>query len=336
MDKRTFLKTTGLFSVASLLPLAKTFSLAKTSGGGCDLVPSETAGPYPLDLSSNANMFRTDIRENQQGVDHLVKIKITGSTNCQPMPNCRIDIWHCNAFGYYSGFTTNGQMGTQNNVGQTWLRGIQMTDANGEAQFLTKFPGWYNGRVSHIHFQVFLSSVLQVTSQFTFPIAEKNVIYTTIPPYSNYGADPVNPLNDNVFSDGYALQLASLSFNSATNQYESYYEATINGTGTTGLQKLEPETGGQFKLGQNFPNPYSGETTIPFELTYPSDVKIELWDVTGKKVATVTRENLISGEHLIRINMKSLGITSANYVYQIEVTNSNGSFRQCKMMTASK
>jgi protocatechuate 3,4-dioxygenase beta subunit len=336
MDKRTFLKTTGLLGVASLLPLGKTFSLTKNNGGGCTLVPSETAGPYPLDLSTNASMFRTDVRETQQGADHLVRLKIIGSNNCLPMANCRIDIWHCNALGYYSGYTTNGQNGSQNNAGQTWLRGIQMTDANGEVQFLTKFPGWYSGRVSHIHFQVFLSSVLQVTSQFTFPIQEKNTIYTTVAPYSSYGADPVNPSNDNVFSDGYGLQLATLTFNSTTNQFESYFEATINGTGTTGLQKMEPETGGQFKLGQNYPNPYSEETTIPFVLTNPSDVKIELWDVTGRKVATVNRERTSSGEHSIKLNMKSLGIPSGNYVYQIEVTNSNGSFRQCKMMTAER
>jgi protocatechuate 3,4-dioxygenase beta subunit len=336
MDKRTFLKTSGLLGIASLLPLGKTFSLATNNAGGCSLIPSETAGPYPLDLSTNASMFRIDVRETQQGADHLVKLKIIGSSNCLPMPNCRIDIWHCNAFGYYSGYTTSGQMGSQNNIGQTWLRGIQMTDANGEVQFLTKFPGWYSGRVSHIHFQVFLSSVLQVTSQFTFPIQEKNTLYTTVAPYASYGADPTNPSNDNVFSDGYGLQLATLTFNSSTNQYESYFEATINGTGTTGLQKMEPETGGQFKLGQNFPNPYSEETTIPFILTNPSDVKIELWDITGRKVATIKKEKLGSGEQSIKLNMKLLGIPSENYVYQIEVVNSNGSFRQCKMMTATR
>ncbi len=334
MDKRQFLKTTGLIGVASLLPFGKTFSSGKNNNGNCDLVPSETAGPYPLDLSSNASMFRTDIRENQPGADTLVKLKIIGSSNCLPMQNCRVDIWHCNAYGYYSGYTTSGQMGSQNNAGQTWLRGIQMTDANGEVQFLTKFPGWYSGRVSHIHFQVFLSSVLQVTSQLTFPIAEKNQIYTTVAPYSTYGADPVSPSNDNVFSDGYALQMATLTFNTFTNQYETYLEATINGTGTTGLQKLEPETGGQFKLAQNFPNPFVEETVISFNLKFPSDIKIELWDVTGKKTAEISRENMNAGDHSIPVNLKALGIPIANYVYQLEVTNINGSFRQCKMMTA--
>ena len=339
MDKREFLRTISLAGVASILPFGK--SLAGGSrpqlSGGCILIPSETAGPYPIDLSTNAAMFRNDIRETEVGMIHKIRLLIVGTGNCLPMPNLRVDIWHCNVDGYYSGYTVNGHLGNQNHVGETFCRGIQMTDVNGEVEFTTIFPGWYPGRISHIHFQIFLNSVLQVTSQLTYPLAEKNQIYTTVAPYTTWGADPVAFNQDNVFADGYINQLATLTPNATTGGWDSFLEVGINGNGvSTGMLSMEPETGGFFKLGQNFPNPYRDETAIPFSLKLPSDVKIELWDLTGKKVATINRPGMKAGDQQININLVSLGLASANYVYQLEVTNSQGSFRQCKMMSAEK
>ena len=65
------------------------------------------------------------------------------------MPNVRVNIWHCDKDGNYSGY--------QSQQGLTYLRGYQMADANGEVEFITVFPGWYNGRTCHIHFQVYVS-----------------------------------------------------------------------------------------------------------------------------------------------------------------------------------
>ncbi|MEP6648149.1 MAG: intradiol ring-cleavage dioxygenase, partial [Saprospiraceae bacterium] len=159
--RRDFLRLSGLASAATLIPFTKSASAKSNSmifGGACTLIPSETAGPYPLDLHNNQAMFRSDIRETQEGIIFNQKIKIIGSNNCLPMPNCRVDVWHCSAHGYYSGYITNAHQGTQNHVGETFLRGIQMTDANGEVDFVTIFPGWYPGRIVHIHFQIFISS----------------------------------------------------------------------------------------------------------------------------------------------------------------------------------
>src|SRR5260221_275368 len=306
MERKDFLRGVGLAGLGLTLPLAKVFSAPdnESTSGGCVLIPQETAGPYPLDLSSNSAMFRQDIRETQAGVQLNLKLKFLGVNNCGVMQNARVDVWHCSANGYYSGYTTNGQQGSQNHAGETFLRGIQMTDANGEVNFVTIFPGWYSGRIIHIHFQVFLSSVLTATSQLTFPVTEKNALLAANAPYSSYGPDPTTFASDNVFSDGYALQLATLTPSTSVG-YDSYLEVTINGTGFTGLQELEPETGGQFKLGQNFPNPYSGETTVPFVLKNTSDVKLELWDLAGKKVASIIRKQMSAGEHKIAVNLKS-------------------------------
>ncbi len=337
MERKDFLKAAGMAGFATLLPFGKT--RASNNGtnatASCTLVPSETAGPYPLNLSSNATYFRQDIHETEAGIVHRIKLKIISANDCLPIQNARIDIWHCNANGYYSGYTTNGQQGSINYSTARWCRGIQMTNALGEVDFITIFPGWYSGRICHIHFQVYLSSMLQVTSQLTFPVAEKNALLTSNLPYSNYGPDPTTFNNDNVFSDGYALQLATLT-GDPVNGYDSFLEVAINASSTTGLWNLEPETGGQFKLAQNYPNPYVGSTSIPFNLTNNSDVKIELYDLTGKKVKEIVRSSMSPGDHRIELNLADLNIPSGDYVYQLEVINQNGTFHQCKMMTAAR
>ncbi|MGV9012793.1 MAG: hypothetical protein ACOH13_09390 [Flavobacteriales bacterium] len=346
MERRNFLRLAGVAGVASMVPGAahahdRTSGQAPAMpepGGGCVLIPSETAGPFPLDLSGISSYFRTDIREEQAGADLRLRLRVIGNANCFGMANCRVDAWHCNADGYYSGFTTNAHLGQQNNNAARWLRGIQLTDANGEVEFLTKFPGWYPGRTVHIHFQIFVSSMLQATSQLCFPTAEKNALLTSESPYTIWGADPVTPAMDGVFVDGYALQVATLTFDALANEYASLLEVAINGTGTgsTGLAALEPETGGQFTLGQNFPNPFTQETSIPFSLAQGGDITVELFDSMGRRVAEIVRDGLPAGGNAVSIDLKKLGLLRANYVYQLTVRNANGVFRQCKLMTMQK
>ena len=147
MNKRYFLKISGLAGVATVIPTHIFASEKKEEEATvCTLIPTETAGPFPLDLTSNTFYFRQDIRETELGVPLKLKMKINGIGNCGVMQNVRVNIWHCNSLGKYSGYGTE--------VGKTYLRGYQITDANGELEFLTIFPGWYPGRVCHFHFQI--------------------------------------------------------------------------------------------------------------------------------------------------------------------------------------
>lgn len=339
MKREEFLKGIGLAGMASVLPFgalrAQPGAAAKTTS--CTLIPSETEGPYPLDTVANSAILRQDIRETKTGVQLNVKMRIIGDANCLPMQNVWVKIWHCDKDGYYSGYSNSGYLGTQDNTGATFCRGVQITDANGEVEFITIFPGWYTGRVTHIHFRVYISSVLTATSQFTFPVAEKNAIYTGNSLYSTHGADPMDFASDNVFNDGYALQMATLTPNTTTGGYDTYIEATISGTGngTAGLAQLEPETAGQFKLTQNFPNPFATSTTVPFTLTNASDVALELYDLAGRKVGEI-RQSLPAGENSMHVDLNSMGLSAGTYIYQLVVSNVNGTYRQCKVMTGIK
>ena len=224
MERKDFLKGLGLAGAGLVLPFQKTLA--------CTVIPTETAGPYPILAGQLAATLRTDIRESQAGQLHKIKLKILGDTNCAPLVNAEVDVWHCNALGYYSGYTTNGHTGSINYSGATWLRGRAMTDANGEVEFTTIFPAWYSGRVCHVHFEVKVNGTSVKISQFTYPVTEKNLIHTTVAPYSTYGADPANTATDNVFSDGTTGQVATLVYNSGTASWDSFLEVTVPGTGT--------------------------------------------------------------------------------------------------------
>ncbi len=108
----------------------------------------------------------------------------------------------------------------------------------------------------------------------------------------------------------------------------------MQGSGVSGLAELEPETGGQFKLKQNYPNPFTDFSVVPFNLTQASNVRIQLYNLQGQKVAEVRQNDLAKGDHEIVLKMTELGIPSATYAYMLEVENSDGVFRQAKLMTA--
>jgi protocatechuate 3,4-dioxygenase beta subunit len=334
MKRKDFLKGLGLVGLGSTVAgkaVAKTHvKPSLLPPNVCTLIPTETAGPFPLDLTANATFFRKDIRETQTGVRLNVKLKIIGASNCLPMSNLRVNIWHCTKDGLYSGYDNNMNAGQ---AGKTYLRGYQMTDANGVAEFTTIFPGWYNGRIAHIHFQVYVNANYAAISQLTFPIAAKNSLYAANSTLYTKGADPMTLASDNIFSDGYNFQMGTLTANAdATLGYDTSLEVAVSGAGISSMPEVE--TGGQFKLGQNFPNPYRDMTTIPFTLINAAEVEIDLWDINGKQLATLPCGNLDAGNHAIPVNIKGLGITHQNYVYQLQVKNSYGTYRQCKMMTA--
>ena len=339
MKRQDFLKGVGLLGVGSLLPISKAMAdsgtAAAKSTASCVLIPSETEGPFPLDLTTvnSSTYFRSDIRESQTGVLLHLKMKIFGLNNCTPMTNVRVNVWHCNKDGIYSGYNNNMNAG---DVNATFLRGYQMTNAYGEVEFTTIFPGHYSGRVTHIHFQVYVSSAYKAVSQMTWDVATKNALYSANSTTYN-GVDPQSLSSDNVFSDGTTNQIATLTKNS-DGSYSSYLEVSVQGTGSgsTGMANYEGETGGHFKLGQSFPNPHYGAVTIPFTLNTASDVQIDIYDLQARKVASIPQGSLATGEYKVPVDFGALGIASGSYLYQIQAANSQGVFRQAKMMTATQ
>ncbi len=200
---------------------------SEASGQNCVLVPSETQGPYPLlAMLSNSLVMRQDITEGKSGVPLTVKLKFEDvNNNCAALMNAAVYIWHCDRAGEYSGYSSS-QNG--NHAGETFLRGVQLTDVNGEVTFTTIFPGWYAGRITHIHFQVYLNANLggtaRVTSQLAFPAAVTAEVYnSTLYAGKGQNTSVTSFAADNVFNDGVDYQLVTM-----TGSVDAGYQAELS------------------------------------------------------------------------------------------------------------
>lgn len=202
-------------------------------------IPEETAGPYPGDGSNGKNVLnqsgvvRSDIRSSfagasgvAEGVPLTVRLKVydlTGETT-KALPGAAVYLWHCDREGRYSMYSSGVE-------DENYLRGVQEADDDGWVEFTSIFPAAYDGRWPHIHFEVYgsvddaTSAANKLrTSQLAFPQDVCETVYAT----AGYEASVSNLSRtsletDNVFSDGYSLQLAKL-----TGSVSEGYVATLN------------------------------------------------------------------------------------------------------------
>lgn len=189
-------------------------------------IPDETAGPYPGDGSNGPDILeesgieRSDIRSSigaddpVDGVPLDFTLTITDMANDDvPFAGVAVYAWHCDAQGQYSMYSE----GTED---ESWLRGVQVADADGKVTFTSIMPGCYAGRWPHIHFEVYpdidaISDATNAiaTSQLAFPEDVVTPVYAE----STYTGSSENLAgvsleSDNVFGeDSAALQLATVT-----------------------------------------------------------------------------------------------------------------------------
>jgi protocatechuate 3,4-dioxygenase beta subunit len=182
---------------AAPLVLAATSACAEpVAGPVCRLTPQATQGPYWFD----PRIDRADVTEGKPGVPVRVAVTVVDG-GCRPIANARVDLWHCDAAGIYSGYEGQGDDHATGAKGQTFLRGAQVTDAAGRASFRSIWPGWYEGRTPHMHLKVFLDARTVLTAQLFVPDALSEYLYDNVPAYRrSRGRDTFNR------QDGIALQ----------------------------------------------------------------------------------------------------------------------------------
>lgn len=323
MKRKSFLRSLGLASGAIFsAPVVAAASMSPFSNnpaggkGGCSLVPSEIAGPFPLDLSDNTFYFRQDITEDRAGIRVIQRMRIVGVDNCQPMPNLRVNIWCCDVDGNYSGYSAF------ESEGETYMRGYQITDDNGEVEFISILPGWYPGRVVHMHFQVYVSTAYAAVSQYTWPHLEAVEIASANPEIYTQGPDPMTPEVDGAFIDGYEHQLATLVWDEDLQSFVSDLEVAIEGEGVNGVGYLEREAAKVFSLGDPVPNPISSSSNISLDLLTSSDVEISIYAISGRKVYEKTLGMMNEGSHQITLYPGTQKLSPGAYVFQINVFSS--------------
>jgi protocatechuate 3,4-dioxygenase beta subunit len=234
MDRRKVLTLLGGVGLGALAAACGTRSgssgTTTTSDSGsatgtqayCILTPEMTEGPYYLDV----NMVRSDITEGKTGTPLTLDLTVVDATTCAPIKDAAVDVWHADAEGVYSGFGGASTGGNPPGLGapptggpggpggpgggggqqsptddKTFLRGIQITDANGKAQFKTIYPGWYQGRTVHIHVKVSTGGNEVHTGQLFFPESISNDVFDG-GVYSSRGDADTSNENDNIFADG--------------------------------------------------------------------------------------------------------------------------------------
>ena len=191
---------------------------AETSGGStadaaCVLTPELTVGPYFVDERLNRSDLTTNTTDTNvtNGAPLALSIYIMeyGSSACTPLAGAQVDVWHADAAGIYS------DESVENTVGQSFLRGYQLTDSNGLAAFKTIFPGWYSGRTVHIHVMIrTYSSSGGKTFEFTTQLFFDPALSLTVmakAPYNTRGNPDTTNATDNIYKSETLLSLKSTS-----------------------------------------------------------------------------------------------------------------------------
>ncbi|WP_228384372.1 dioxygenase family protein [Chryseobacterium soli] len=230
MNRKGFLKSLGLAGVTAIAaPIlihcgsdddtsgssssgsSGSSSSSGSSATGCSVTNSETEGPFPTKTPSS--LVQSNIVSDRTGVPLTITLLIQNvSAACASLQGVFVDIWHCDREGNYSEYGGTGMQST-NYTTVHFLRGRQTTDASGKVAFTSIFPGWYNGRATHIHVHVYSSTGQSLlVTQIAFPEGTDSAVIQVAAStgYKGMSGYTYNS-NDNVFSDGTSNEMSSIS-----------------------------------------------------------------------------------------------------------------------------
>jgi len=203
---------------------------AGATSTACETIPTETAGPFPGDGSNGPNVLnqtgivRRDIRSSfgsstttAQGVPLTVTLRILeGAKGCAALAGAAVYVWQCDIDGNYSLYSRAAAK-------ENYLRGVQEADRDGTVSFDSIFPGAYQGRWPHIHFEVYRtladatdSGAILATSQLALPEDACKQAYAA----DGYAKSldyigRASLANDGVFRDGATLETPAVTGNIA-------------------------------------------------------------------------------------------------------------------------
>ena len=161
----------------------------------CTQTAEQTEGPFYFDVDS----IRSDIREDRDGAELRLGVRVRDAAECRPLADAVVDIWHCDAAGSYSAFGEE--------EGETYLRGAQVTDRDGIAEFTTIYPGWYPGRTVHIHAKVHIDRQTVLTTQLYFADDFTTKVFEA-EPYAKRGERDTLNSSDGIYDESVELTLS--------------------------------------------------------------------------------------------------------------------------------
>lgn len=209
-------------SVTSSSSSGTTTSTGSGSSTACTRGTSTTEGPYWVD-GDTASPKRADIRADtittakQNGYNGVAlslnfAVYTYSSNGCTPLENARVDVWHCDAQGIYSDEASQNETSLDYSE-DNFLRGYQLSDANGLVSFSTIFPGWYTGRTTHIHLRIrtYDSSgnvSINSTTQVFFDDAIATTVYGSSSYYSRSKTRDTYNTNDSIYQSSLLMSVS--------------------------------------------------------------------------------------------------------------------------------
>jgi protocatechuate 3,4-dioxygenase beta subunit len=179
------------------------------AAASCTLTTTDIEGPFFIDdheIPNDESLIRSDVREGLPGCEFQLYFRLLDAKlKCMPIMGAELYIWHCNADGLYSGF--DGQDPSKPYTGSPdpsptnldrFCRGVQTSDADGVASFITLYPGWYAGRPLHLHLVARMvgQTTRLITTQLYFPAAFTKEVHSSEPAYMARAASiPAGSLN---------------------------------------------------------------------------------------------------------------------------------------------
>jgi protocatechuate 3,4-dioxygenase beta subunit len=264
LDRRRMLKLLGLSSVSAGLftivgcnpssasPPGSTAGASPTAGasvaagGGdasCEIIPEETAGPFPGDGSngpdvlSQTGVVRKDIKPSfgssttvAEGIPLAISLAVQDGMDCTPLAGAAVYVWHCDRDGNYSLYS-------QAAANENYLRGVQAAGDDGVVTFDSIFPAAYQGRWPHIHFEVYPSLETATdeankiaTSQIALPKDVCDTVYATAGyEQSVRNMQSLSLESDMVFADDGAVHQLGTVTGDASSGYNVSLTVPVNG-----------------------------------------------------------------------------------------------------------
>jgi len=221
MERKDFFKK-GLVGLGAIAVLPKLMTACSndddTSSSNntseCSVTNSETAGPFPTLTPST--LVRTNIVGDRTGIPLTITITVQNTNNsCAVLQGAIVDIWHCDKDGYYSQYGGTS-MQTVDYTSNTFLRGRQTTNANGQVGFTSIFPGWYQSRATHIHVHIYnAAGTSLLVTQIAFPEGTNSAVVlvndSTANGYTKGMTGYTYNASDTVFSDGVSNEMSTIT-----------------------------------------------------------------------------------------------------------------------------
>jgi protocatechuate 3,4-dioxygenase beta subunit len=200
-----FLGVTGATLLGRGLPALAATPATAGALPSCVARPAQTEGPFFVEEDLNRSDIRSDPRSGEvvAGVPLRLAFRVSriAGASCAPLAGAQVDVWHCDATGRYSDVAGRNFSA----AGPQFLRGYQLTDAAGAAQFLTIYPGWYGGRAVHVHFKIRTKTASARTYDFTSQLYFDDALndrVQAVAAYSRSGRRPMRNADDFLFRNG--------------------------------------------------------------------------------------------------------------------------------------